>query len=111
MPNYEVIYFIAKPRFRLSPGAYKAGAVWDIPQDKALRRHEIKMPPTFPLELAMRCIRAGPDNGPVMDPYLGTGTTAIAAKRLGRDWIGIEQSDLYCQLAEERISSSAGESH
>ena len=46
-----------------------------------------------------------------MDPYLGTGTTAIAAKRLGRDWIGIEQSDLYCQLAEERISSSAGESH
>ena len=39
----------------------------------------------------------------VLDPFLGSGTTAVAAIRRKRQWIGIEQDDDYCALAEERI--------
>lgn len=43
-------------------------------------------------------------NDIVLDPYLGSGTTAVAAKELGRNFIGIEISPEYCQIAERRIA-------
>jgi site-specific DNA-methyltransferase (adenine-specific) len=39
----------------------------------------------------------------VLDPFMGSGTTAIAAKSLGRQYIGIDISKEYCELAEQRI--------
>ena len=41
--------------------------------------------------------------GVTLDPYLGSGTTAVACERLNRRWIGIEISETYCQIAKERI--------
>ena len=41
----------------------------------------------------------------VLDPFLGSGTTAIAAERLGRRWIGIEISEQYCKIAKQRIKN------
>jgi site-specific DNA-methyltransferase (adenine-specific) len=41
----------------------------------------------------------------VLDCFLGSGTTAVAAKRLGRNFIGIEQSEKYCKIAQKRIDS------
>ena len=41
----------------------------------------------------------------VLDPFLGTGTTAVVAKRLGRRWIGIERDPQYAALAEQRIAA------
>ena len=41
--------------------------------------------------------------GPVLDPFLGSGTTAVACERLNRRWIGIEISEEYCQIAADRI--------
>jgi len=39
----------------------------------------------------------------VLDPFIGSGTTAVAAKKLGRKYVGIDINAEYCQLARERI--------
>ncbi len=61
---------------------------------------------TFPMELPRYFIQnfARP-NGIILDPFLGSGTTAIAAKMEGRNYIGIEISEKYCQIARERLKS------
>ena len=58
----------------------------------------------FPPKLAETCILAGcPKGGIVLDPFFGSGTTGLAAKRLERHYIGIELNAAYCELAKERI--------
>ena len=42
----------------------------------------------------------------ILDPFLGSGTTAVAAKKLGRRYIGIELSPEYCQIAERRVAET-----
>jgi len=43
----------------------------------------------------------------IFDPFLGSGTTAVACEKLGRKWIGIEISEKYCEIAAKRINSEA----
>ena len=100
LPTYEVIYLIAKPRFRLVSKANAVGDVWEFDQE---RRNPHPAP--FPVALAQRCI-ASVGEGTVLDPFMGSGTTAIAAEREGRDWIGIEIDAEYHRLAVERITSA-----
>ena len=88
LPNYEVIYLIAKPEFRLAPKANAYGSVWSIKQE-----HDNPHPAPFPVELAERCIRSV-GAGIVLDPFIGSGTTAIAAEMAGVPWLGIEKSPL-----------------
>ena len=97
LPTYEVIYLIAKPQFRLAPKANAIGDVWEISQESS-NPH----PAPFPPELAQRCI--GSTTGDiVLDPFMGSGTTAIAAEAEGRDWIGLEISKAYCRQANKRL--------
>ncbi len=59
---------------------------------------------TFPVDLAKRCILAGSSEGDtVLDPFVGSGTTALAALQLGRGCIGIELNPDYLTLAKNRI--------
>jgi len=97
LPNYEVIYLITKPKFKLAPKANAQGCVWRINQE-ADNSH----PAPFPVALAERCISAVA-KGLVLDPFIGSGTTAIAAEKLRRPWVGIEQSANYVGLAARRI--------
>lgn len=61
---------------------------------------------TFPEKLIEPCILAGcPTGGVVLDPFLGSGTTAAVAARLGRRFVGIEINPDYVKIAEDRISS------
>lgn len=61
---------------------------------------------TFPEKLIEPCILAGcPNGGVVLDPFLGSGTTAVVAARLGRRFAGIEINPDYVKIAETRISS------
>lgn len=59
---------------------------------------------TFPTEIPRRAIVAGcPVGGTVLDPFLGSGTTALVADRLQRNAIGIELNPAYADMAEKRI--------
>ena len=63
---------------------------------------------TYPQELVKRCILAGcPDNGTVLDPFIGSGTTGIVAENLYRKWIGIELNPKYIKIAENRLEVKA----
>lgn len=58
------------------------------------------------IQVARRIIKTfTKKNDIILDPFLGSGTTAVAAKQLGRDWIGIELSEKMIKIAKERISS------
>ena len=58
----------------------------------------------FPPKLPEFCIKAGsPENGIVLDPFAGSGTTMLVAKQLGRSAIGIEISPEYAELIKKRL--------
>ena len=60
---------------------------------------------TFPEDLIIPMVKAGcPENGIILDPFFGAGTTGVVAKKLGRNYIGIELNPDYAKMAEERIS-------
>ena len=100
LPMYEVIYLICKPEFKLTGDkASEIGDVWRIDQE---RNNEHPAP--FPVEIPKRCIETTGARI-VLDPFIGSGTTAIAAKMLGIHWIGIEISQEYCGMANERLSA------
>lgn len=100
LPTYEVIYLICKPDFKLAPKANAIGDVWSIPQES-----NNPHPAPFPVELAQRCIEATTAKI-VLDPFIGSGSTAIAAEAVGRDWIGIDNSKDYCKMANERVAAA-----
>lgn len=102
LPTYEVIYLICKPKFKLAPKANAQGDVWRIPQET-----DNPHPAPFPVELAQRCI-ASTTAKIVLDPFMGSGSTAIAAEALNRDWVGFDVSKDYCKLASERIRAARG---
>ena len=103
LPTYEVLYLIAKPEFRLAPKAGGVGDVWRIRQDRG-NPH----PASFPVELARRAIAATTAQV-VLDPFIGSGTTAVAAVLEDRQYIGIDVSEDYCLLAKQRVDSVASE--
>lgn len=104
LPTYEVIYLICKPGFKLAPKKNAYGDVWTIPQD-----FDNPHPAPFPIDLATRCISSTAAKI-VLDPFMGSGTTGVAAKMLGVKWIGIDISKEYCDSAMERINNTKGPS-
>ncbi len=60
----------------------------------------------FPEQLVEPCILAGcPNGGVVLDPFFGSGTTGAVAKRLGREYIGIDLNPDFCAMAQKRIDN------
>jgi site-specific DNA-methyltransferase (adenine-specific) len=100
LPTYEVIYLICKAQFRLAPKANAMGDVWMIPQED-----DNPHPAPFPVELAQRCIQST-NAEVILDPFIGSGTTAIAAEVCRRKWIGIDVSKEYCKMSTERIQAA-----
>lgn len=62
---------------------------------------------TFPTELIEIPIKAGcPINGIILDPFMGSGTTGLVAKKLGKNYVGIELNEEYIKIANERINGN-----
>ncbi len=104
LPTYEVIYLIAKPKFKLAPKANAYGDVWEFKQEMK-NGH----PAPFPVALIDRIITSTTAKL-ILDPFMGSGTTAITAMGNNRDYIGIDISPEYCKMAEERIERNKIES-
>ena len=76
-------------------------SVWEINTASVREAHFA----TYPEELPATCIKAGcPENGTVLDPFFGSGTTGKVAESLGRKWIGIEMNPDYAEIAKKRTS-------
>jgi site-specific DNA-methyltransferase (adenine-specific) len=58
------------------------------------------------VDLIIFCVKYGGE-GLILDPFLGSGTTAVACEKLGRQWIGVEISEKYCEIAKKRIDNEA----
>ena len=107
--EFEYLYIFWKPgitqvdRSRLSAREWKAWGsrgVWSFPSVRANDDHEAK----FPLELPTRVIKLLTAPGDiVLDCFVGSGTTALAAAALGRRYLGIELKKTYVNLARRRL--------
>ena len=75
---------------------------WSMPENTA-------HPTQKPEKLIAKLILASSNKGDViLDPFLGSGTTSVVAKKLGRRYIGIERNPLYCAWAEYRLELADG---
>ena len=64
---------------------------------------------TYPFELIKPCILAGcPENGIVLDPFMGSGTTAIVARSMNRNYLGVELNPEYIKIAHKRLDKHLG---
>lgn len=80
--------------------------VWTISTNKGKKAYD--HPATFPLRLALDHIQSWSNPGDtVLDPFLGSGTTGVAALQLKRSFIGIEISKEYAEIAKARISAAS----
>ena len=78
--------------------------VWTFTAPKKSEKTEGKHPTQKPIVLLDRIIRASTEEGAtILDPFLGSGTTSVAAVLSGRNSIGIEQDEKFCELSKKRI--------
>jgi len=108
----ERIYWLYKPIGKhliggeLKPKHALVTSIWRFPPEQ----NNIH-PAPFPLVLPVRAIYSIMDDnkGIIIDPYCGSGTTLVAAKLLGHDYVGIEISKEYADFAEARIVNCENE--
>jgi adenine-specific DNA-methyltransferase len=78
--------------------------LWDIPNVKSNHPEKTAHPCQFPIELVERCLLALTDEKSwVLDPYVGVGSTVIAAVKHNRNAIGIDKEKYYCEIAQNRL--------
>jgi len=113
LAEFEYLITYAKPKTkgkrRIDLQQYKdwaARGVWYIPSVRKNNDHPAK----FPIEIPIRFILMHTDiNDIVLDPFMGSGTTAIACINTNRQYIGFELDKHYCDIANERIQKALAE--
>ncbi len=107
--NYELMKngdfssdFIKKPNTQMR-------SVWAIGTPKKSEKTFGKHPTQKPLDLLERIILASTNEGDlILDPFMGSATTGVAALKLGRKFVGIEKEKEFVELAEKRLSAVKG---
>ena len=82
---------------------------WNINQVKNVSKEKTDHPCQMPLEVMTNIVGILPDEVTIIDPFMGSGTTGVACKKLNKDFIGIELSEDYFKIAENRINSFSNE--
>lgn len=110
--EFEYLYFFWKPgemtvkRERLTDTEWKewgSRAIWEFPSVRANKEHEAM----FPIDLPTRCIKLLTDEKDVvLDPFVGSGTTAVACINLNRQYVGIDKEMKYVQLAKAKVADA-----
>lgn len=123
-PRYEFVFWFTKkkndyifnlddvkvPALNYRPDRYKnqmknPSDVWRIPMVSGNFQERTGHPAQYPEKLIERIILTGTNEGDlVLDPFMGSGTTAVVAKKLNRRYIGYEIVPEYNQMAETRLS-------
>ena len=84
---------------------YNPKDVWSVSRLHRIHSEREDHPTQKPLEIIERMIKAScPVHGVVLDPFMGSGTTAVAAHRLNRSFIGFETNPDYCEIIRQRLS-------
>jgi len=80
-------------------------AKWDIPPERNMKKYG--HPAMFPEQLVERVLKLFSfKDDLVLDPFNGTGTTTLVAKKLSRNYIGVDISEEYCKKAKERLKTA-----
>ena len=79
---------------------------WNINQVKNVSKDKTSHPCQMPIKVMKNIIGCLPDNIIVVDPFMGSGTTGLACKELGVDFIGIELDAEYFNIAKNRINTT-----
>ncbi|MFD1469898.1 DNA-methyltransferase [Hymenobacter caeli] len=102
--KHEPIYLFAKTERHAFTVQPPVPSVWDIKPDVNRTPHTS----TFPLDLPVKCIQAsGITSGIILDPFMGSGTTAVAAASLGFNYLGFELDPTRIDIIEQRIKAEA----
>ena len=84
---------------------YNPKDVWSVSRLHRIHSERVDHPTQKPLEIVERMIKAScPSGGLVLDPFMGSGTTAVAARRTGRDYVGFELNPQYFELIKTRLN-------
>lgn len=99
VPSYEWIFLLAKDGYKLKKGQSGYGDVWEL--NPARNDHDAP----FPIDIPLRAISASENCDIVFDPFMGSGTTALAAKALGKSFLGAELTEKWVRYSYERIET------
>ncbi|TDQ98798.1 DNA-methyltransferase [Paraburkholderia silvatlantica] len=87
---------------------YNPKDVWSVSRLHRQHAERVDHPTQKPLEIVERMVLAScPPGGRVLDPFMGSGTTAVACTRQQREFVGYEINESYCAIARERVSAAA----
>lgn len=109
LDNVRVPY-ITKNDKRINGKGRNPTDVWyfDRVNNMTKKKLDIEHPTVYPLEMIERIIKMSSDEGDyVLDPFVGSGTTLVAAKKLGRKGIGFELDEKYGEEIEHRLKNEA----
>ena len=101
VPSYEWIFLIAKEQYELAPGANGLSDVWTFSPEMG---SEHSAP--FPIDLPFRAIESSAHCHIVFDPFIGSGTTAEAAIRLGKQILGFELIPRWAERSREIVRNT-----
>ena len=77
---------------------------WEINQVKNVSSEKTEHPCQMPYEVMRRIVGILPDGYTIIDPFMGSGTTGLACKELGRNFIGIELDEKYFEISKRRLN-------
>lgn len=97
----RILWFVQGDKWKWNQESVGDGTIWKIPREQN-KEHPVAYPEAIPA----RCIRATTHlEDLVLDPYMGSGTTGVAAVKLGRRFVGVERDPKYFEIAIRNLSN------